>query len=312
MEILRQENNRQEFEGPDMAAYAPRQVEMNRNRAHENGKNPAAIARQIGIAVLVAGIAGLVFGLLARPAHHLAGHERNGQGAVSDPARENPPAFTDNTQQEEPREQDPAPEEPVVVESTGSSVFSSSEDAPVMPQPSQPEDDAKALGVDDVQVTGQNNAINTEESTFQDSKEEQSAVKEDIPLSETPDTVDTDGITDTITNSSEQRPEHRPRRQPVQKTIVSRVLDNMDRQDKNLLNRYFENNPSGQYISWYNSRSNLAFEVVLHPAWTGANNQICRSARIKSWQEPLDHLTIFYVQDITGCRTGRPLWLFFE
>ena len=58
------------------------------------------------------------------------------------------------------------------------------------------------------------------------------------------------------------------------------VGNEMDKFDQQQLTRAYETAPSGQPVAWTNPDSRNQYQVIPQPAYTGANNQVCRKAEI--------------------------------
>ena len=99
------------------------------------------------------------------------------------------------------------------------------------------------------------------------------------------------------------------RRQEHLRVINTPVLQIMDRQDWALLNKYFEYSRSGIVHVWDNTATRYTLEAILEPAWSRSNSYTpCRNGHIRAWKENHGSSTIYYKQEIIGCRTGNRTW----
>ncbi|CAK8725029.1 Glycine zipper 2TM domain-containing protein [Candidatus Electrothrix laxa] len=58
------------------------------------------------------------------------------------------------------------------------------------------------------------------------------------------------------------------------------IGNEMDKYDRQMLNRVYESTPSGQTETWVNPDHGNQYEVTPQQAYTGPNNQHCREAEI--------------------------------
>ncbi len=64
-------------------------------------------------------------------------------------------------------------------------------------------------------------------------------------------------------------------------TMLGYIVGNeMDKYDREQLNHVYERGVSGQTSSWVNPDKGNQYQVTPQPAYTGANNRVCRKAEV--------------------------------
>ncbi len=99
----------------------------------------------------------------------------------------------------------------------------------------------------------------------------------------------------------------RPHKVPTFRFV--NILSSMDMQDNRLLTNAFENMKSNLFYAWDNKLSGYTYEVILRPAYSNNSGAPCRTATLKSWQEPQSRTTAYKQQMISACRSLQsPIW----
>lgn len=89
-------------------------------------------------------------------------------------------------------------------------------------------------------------------------------------------------------------------------TMVGYIVGNeMDKNDRQQLNRAYESGPSGQPVSWVNPDSGNNYQVTPQPAYNNTStNQVCRKAEINATIDGKPQNTV-----TTACRNAEGQWV---
>ncbi|HBH28875.1 MAG: glycine zipper 2TM domain-containing protein [Desulfofustis sp. PB-SRB1] len=88
-------------------------------------------------------------------------------------------------------------------------------------------------------------------------------------------------------------------------TTLGYIVGNeMEKYDRQRLNDAYERGPSGQQYSWVNPDTNNQYQVTPQPAYTAADNTICRKAEMTSVIDGQPQ-TI----NTTACRNAQGQWV---
>ncbi len=86
--------------------------------------------------------------------------------------------------------------------------------------------------------------------------------------------------------------------------MLGYVIGNeMDKYDRQQLNRVYESAPSGQASTWVNPDHGTQYQVTPQPAYTAPNNQYCRKAEILAVINGSPEKTY-----TTACRDANGQW----
>ncbi len=89
-------------------------------------------------------------------------------------------------------------------------------------------------------------------------------------------------------------------------TMLGYIVGNeMDKSDRQQLNRAYESAPSGQPVAWVNPDSGNNYQVTPHPAYTNpSTHQVCRKADIYATIDGKSEKTVS-----TACRNAQGEWV---